>query len=192
MADNLRVAMIEPQRITAEEWADLLESAPTENPAEFRIDSDERAEWLLRKVADCQARAARAKAWAEREVEQAEAEEARLLARFSAELEEYSKVRLANGKGKKKSFDLPSGRLGFRTNAAHLKVIDDAKALAWAKINAPSAVVTVPATEKLSRAELALAFKNGVAGAAGEIPSGAEFVEAKEDFYISQPKAKEE
>jgi hypothetical protein len=192
MADStLRMQMVESQRLSSSEmerianevsedelWETLLENVPTASPAEFHIDSDERADWLLRKVADCQARAVRAKAWAAREVASAEADEGRLVARFAGELEAYARS-LGLTTAKKKSRAVPSGVFGFRKQPARLVVTDDAKALEWAKKNAPVAVVIVPATEKLSKADLATAFKpNGV------IPDGAEVTDEKDVFFF--------
>ena len=171
----------EMERIAAEgqeeEWADLLEGAPVATPAEFHVDNEEKAAWLVRKVNQARERAEKAKEWAAREFERAEAEEARLMARFGAELERFARARLAGGK--KRSFSLPSGTVGFRKAPARLAVDDDAAALEWAKQNAPAAVVIVPAVEKLSKPDLSIAFK-----ATGEIPSGCHVEDEHDSFSV--------
>ena len=105
------------------------------------------------------------------------------MARFGQELEAFAAARLA-GK-KKRSIALPAGVVGFRKQPARMAVEDEAAALAWAKAHGvTSAVVVVPATEKLSKSELAKAVMAGVPGAAGEIPDGARMTEEEDRFFV--------
>ena len=145
-------------------------------PDAFRVHDEASANWVVRHVTEARARAARAKAFAAREVARAEKEEAFFLGRFGAELEVWARGALT---GKKKSVPLPAGDLCFRTAPAHLVVTDDAEALAWAKEKLPEAVVVVPAVEKLSKDALNRAFKAGIVPDRGVVVE-----EAAERFSI--------
>jgi hypothetical protein len=142
----------------------------------FHVANEQTANWVCSKVIAARDRAERAKAWAAREVAQAERDEEFFLGRFGEELEAWLRGVLDT---KKKSIDLPAGRVGVRTSPARLVVTDEEKALAWARAHQPSAVVAVPASEHISRSDLILRFKT-----TGEIPDGSDLQPASASLYI--------
>lgn len=161
-----------------EQPADV-DEAPLDVPEAFSVRDDDSANWVVRKIAEARSYAAHVKEWAKREQERAERDEERLMARFSAELEEWARAQLT---GKKKSVDLPAGRLGFRSEPAKLTYVDkDAEkaALEWARKCHAECVVVIPASERLDKEAI-----NRLMKTTGEIPDGATLVEATELFYV--------
>jgi phage host-nuclease inhibitor protein Gam len=166
-----------PQPETA---ADILAEAEFDAPAPdvpegFSVRTQDAAAWLVRKIAEARAYAKRVKAWADKEIERAEKEEQFFSERFGAELEGWTRKELGD-KPKRKSIDLPAGRVGFRQLPAKLVVEDQEAAVAWALENLDNAVrvrTTVIHEEIEKHVE-----------ATGEVPPGARFEDAKESFYV--------
>lgn len=172
-----RISAIEPGESVAPDAAE--EELPVVKE-EFHISNEAGANWLVRKVLECRARAEKARAWAEQEEATAKRHEDFFLGRYGGELRTWLEQEISNGKSK--SVHLPGGTVGLRTNPARLTVVDEEKTLAWAKAHLPAAVELVPAVEKLSRKELIQAFSAG--RTAGEIPDGAEMMPAEERLYV--------
>jgi hypothetical protein len=171
-----RIEAVEPGEFNAPDCLESKEAVePVVEPG-FRVTNEAAASWVVRHVVAARDRAERAKAWAAREVAQAERDEAFFMARFGGELEDWLRSVLDT---KRKSIDLPAGRVGVRTSPARLVVTDEEKALAWARSHQPSAVVAVPASEHLSRQDLILKFKQ-----TGEIPDGADLQPVSASLYI--------
>ena len=145
-------------------------------PDLFHVHDEASANWVVRHITEARARAARAKAFAAREVARAEKEEAFFLGRFGLDLEQWARGALT---GKRKSVSLPAGDLAFRTAPERLAVDNDVELLAWAQEHLPAAVVVVPEVLKVSKAELAKEFK-----AHGVVPSGCHVEEAAEKFSV--------
>jgi len=83
---------------------------------------------------------------------------------------------LAQQKGSKRSVDYLQGRAGLRKGKDSLAVLDEAKAIAWAKDNSlPEAVKT---TESILKTPLLEQFLSD-----GLVPDGCEFVSAADAFY---------
>ena len=143
----------------------------------FHVVNEQCANWVIRHVVQAREQASKAKAWAERECDQAERTEAFFMNRFGDELRAWLKTDLADSD--RKSVDLPAGRVGTKKAPAKLVWLDDAKLLAWARKNLPAAVVVVPATEHVSKSELIIKWK-----ANGEIPDGADVQPSKDELYV--------
>lgn len=168
-------------------------------------EADAVASHLLRKLAEAQAdRARTAKAF--------EIERDQLLQRYSRLFEPHTsriaflESMLANLAstvefGKKKSRDVGYGTYGRRQVRAHLEIVDDAKALAWAIEKAPSAVKALVALD-IARAR-ALGVDAGAKlsllktplsdyfATTGEEPDGCQWVPARDEpfFKVATPDA---
>lgn len=143
-----------------EDSNDILDEEPVV-PEAFRVKDEDSANWVLRHINEAKARAARAKAFAAKEQERAKREEDFFVRRFGPELEAWAKQNLP---AKKKSISLPAGTVGFRKQAEHLAVDDDAALLAWAKQAHPELVVTT-VKEVVDKGDLQRLFKTK-----GEVP----------------------
>lgn len=143
----------------------------------FVIDSEERANWLVRKIVECRAYGIRAREFAEREQRRAAREEKRLLWRFGRQLEAWAAGEIAKTGGRLKSVALPAGTLSYRRLGPRLIVDDEVAVLNWAREHCPEAVVT---TERVSRTALAEMMR-----ATGVMPDeGAHVEPATERFHI--------
>lgn len=143
-----------------------------ETPAVFVPDTAEKVDWVLGKIADHRARAARIRANADTMAKQADAEADALEWRFAPALQAFLREHLAGGK--RKSLTLFHGILGFRTVPACVTVGDEGAAIAWAKDNLPGAVV-----ERLDKKALADALLS-----TGEAVDFAAFTPEDQRFYI--------
>src|SRR5579862_2500466 len=121
---------------------DMIEPTPatTEQPEAFLIDTDERAEWLLRKLANLEAEKARVQAQAEQIVKQLDADAERLRFLFGAQLEEFCRRKIEQAGSRRKSVHFLQGSCCFRTVPASVKVTDSNAALCYAEENLPEAM----------------------------------------------------
>jgi phage host-nuclease inhibitor protein Gam len=146
-------------------------------PASFAIVDADSANWLVRKIMNARAYAARVKEWAEQEQRRADREEKTLMHLFGQQMERWARDEIDKLKGKRKSVNLPAGVVGFRHLGPALQVDDEAAVLRWAAGHLPTAVVTV---QKLSRSTLKEYFVN-----TGHVPAEGVHVDAGGDrFYI--------
>jgi phage host-nuclease inhibitor protein Gam len=146
-------------------------------PHQFCIEDEKTANWLVRRVQSARQYAQRVKEWSEHEMRRAEREETTLMFLFGRQIERWTKTEVSKLKGKRKSINLPSGAVGFRTLASRLVIDDETVVLKWAKFHLPSAVVI---TEKLSKSVV-----NEHAEKVGEIPdSGVHIEPSSEKFFI--------
>lgn len=151
----------------------LAEPETTEPEAGFYPDTPEKVDWVLGQIADRRARAARLRENAEKRARQEEAEAAFFDWRYGVALRAFARQQLEGGR--RKSLTLGHGTLGFRTKPAGVQVGDEGAAIAWAKENAPGAVV-----ERLDKKTLAKALL-----ATGEAVDFAAFTPAEEVFFIN-------
>lgn len=145
-------------------------------PEGFRVDSEDRANWLIRKITELRARQARmrdTKSAADAEIRSAKKSETFLLERFGAELEAWMRPQLSE---RKKSVQLLEGRVGFRKRAAHIFVTDEEAAIAWAREFAPE---LVNVSFSLRKADLQTQFEQS-----GEVPPGCAFEAESEVLNI--------
>lgn len=146
-------------------------------PKEFCIDSEERANWLVRKIIAARDYAVRVKTWSEQEQRRAAREEQTLMFLFGRQIEAWAKYEIDKLKGRRKSMNLPAGAVGFRSVSARLVVDDEAAVLAWARFHLPDAVIV---TEKLSKSVI-----NEHAEKLGLIPDEGVHIEpVSERFFI--------
>jgi phage host-nuclease inhibitor protein Gam len=138
----------------------------------FMPDTADKADWVLGKIADARARAARIRENMELMAREADREAEGLHWRFGAALQTFLRAELEGGK--KKSLRLPNGVLGYRTKPAGVSVTDPAAALAWARENLPGAVLEALDKKALTEALLAT----------GEALPFAALNAAEETFYI--------
>jgi hypothetical protein len=147
------------------------DASPTAAEA-FCPDTADKADWVLCKIADARAKAARIRENMELMAREADRDAEGLEWRFGPALQTFLRAELAGGK--KKSLRLPNGVLGYRTKPAGVSVTDPAAALAWARENLPGAVLE--ALDKKALAETLLAT--------GEALPFATLNAAEETFYI--------
>lgn len=155
----------------------------TEKPEGFVIDSREKAEWALRKIAAKEAEIALVQAQAQELLRSLESELESFQGRFRGQLESWARGALASAGGKSRTVKTLCGSLSFRTVPPRLVVASEADAMQTARLVCPDAIVEVPATEKLDRKVLGEYAKKQLAEA-GEIIPGYQFVEATESFSI--------
>ncbi len=155
---------------------EALENAPVvpdEAEAEvFTPDTAEKADWVLGKMADARARAARIRENAEKMARAEEQAAEALEWRYGAALQAFTRQELAGGK--RKSLRLFNGVLGYRQKPAAVHVTDTAAALSWARESLPAAVV-----ETLDKKALSAALLD-----TGEALPWASFQPAEDVFFI--------
>ena len=154
-------------------------------PERFDIDTDSRAEWLLRKLANNDAEKIRVTQQVAEIVSALDADSADLLFKYGAALEAYCREKLAAGGNKRKSVRFLQGTCAFRHHAPAVRVKDPAAALQWAKENAP-ALVAVETVERLDADGFRDAAER-LRAADGELLPGVEYSEGGDAFSLSFP-----
>jgi hypothetical protein len=145
-------------------------------PKEFCIDSEERANWLVRKIVAARDYSERVKTWCEQEQRRAIREEQTLMFLFGRQIEAWARDEIVE-LHKRKSLALPAGCVGFRTVASKLVIHDERLVLGWAKQACPQVIVIV---EKLSKAAL-----DHYVEKTGDVPDSGIHIEPEaERFYI--------
>ena len=149
----------------------------TEPTFAFVIDSLDRAEWLLSKLANLDAEADRMKANTAKRLQELAADRAQLLYRFEADLTQWARIEAA--RRRRKSVTLANGVVSFRTVPARFVVADEAAALDAARAACP-ATVAVETVSRLDRRALL-----DYVEATGELLAGVELVPASESVKIT-------
>ena len=160
------------------EDTELTADAP-EEPEPFVPDTPEKVDWVLGKIADARARAARIRENAEKMARSEEREAERLVWQFGPTLQAFARAQTEGTR--KKSLTLHHGTLGFRTKPAGVDYDPDT-ARAWAFTAAPDAL-------RVDRAALAKRFTVTEAGTVvdgdtGELLAFAKATPAEETFFI--------
>lgn len=150
----------------------LIADAPHADPCAFVPTDEGGVNWVLGKMADARARAARIRENAELMARAEERKADALEWKYGAALQTFLRAEIAGGK--KKSVRLYNGVLGYRMRPAGVSVTDPAAALSWAQENLPAAV-----TLSLDKKALADALL-----ATGEALDFARLNPAEEVFYI--------
>lgn len=150
---------------------------------QFVIDSREKAEWALRRIAAKEAEIALVENQARELLRSLNTELESFQGRFRGQLESWARGALAETGGKNRTVKTLCGSLSFHTVPPRLVVASEADALQTARLVCPDAIVEVPASEKLDRKVLGEYAKKQLAEA-GEIIPGYQFVEATESFSI--------
>ncbi len=147
-------------------------------PAAFIPDTAEKVDWVLGKIADARAGAARIRENAEAMARDKEREAEHLLWLYGPALQEFTRKQTEGTK--KKSVRLFHGVLGYRTKPAAF-AFEDCAARAWASQNAPEAL-------RLDRRALEAVLTISETGQAvvrdtGEVLTFATISPAEEVFY---------
>jgi len=162
----------EAETLTEEQIAALIADAPAGTPEAFFPDTAEKCDWVLGKIADRRARAARIRENAEKMAREEERAAEHLEWRYGGALQTFLRAQIEGSK--KKSIRLFNGVLGLRTRPAGICVTNEAAALSWAEENLPGAVV-----KRLDKKAL-----NDALTQTGEALPFAQFQPAEETFYI--------
>lgn len=155
----------------------------TEAAEVFVIDSRQKAEWALRKIAAKEAEIDLVRAQAQELLRSLESELESFQGRFRGQLEAWARGALAETGGKSRTVKTLCGSLSFRTVPPRLVVASESDAMQTARLVCPEAIVEVPAAEKLDRKALGEYAKRQLVEA-GEIIPGYMLVEATESFSI--------
>ena len=150
----------------------LIADAPHADPCAFVPTDEGGVNWVLGKMADARARAARIRENAELMARAEERKADALEWKYGAALQTFLRAEIAGGK--KKSVRLLHGVLGYRMRPAGVSVTDPAAALVWAQENLPAAVAL--SLDKKALAEALLTT--------GEALDFARLNPAEETFYI--------
>lgn len=177
--EHLQVETLRPVDFPEDVGEDLVVHFDGEQQLAFEVRDEATANWVVRKIAEARERAEKAKAWSEKECAAAERAEEFFLARFRGQLLAWATSQLARIGGKKRSLDLPAGRLGFRKFPSRLVVDDEKTVLAWAEKECPEAAVEIPAKTVLSREAVIGHYKR-----TGEIPPGCSVMDEKDEFFV--------
>jgi phage host-nuclease inhibitor protein Gam len=121
----------------------------------FVLDSEDKVNWLLRKIANLQAERERIGAQYDTVLKALESEEKSLRWRFEADLKAFAAMQIAKNGGRRKSLHLLQGTLSFRTLPQSVKVANAELALEYAKANGLSCVATVEKLQALTYREVA-------------------------------------
>jgi hypothetical protein len=143
----------------------------------FAVNSDETANWVVRKIVEARAYHQRCADWCAREQTRAKRTEEFFLWRFGNQLRCWLDAKLVERGGRTRSINLPAGTVGLRRLAARLVIDDETAVLEWAKSHQPQLVVV---TEKVSKSAL-----SSYVSETGEMPSsGARVESAQDSFYV--------
>ena len=151
----------------------------TQEREEFRIDSENAANWYLRKLANIEAEKRRVTQQAAEILRQLDADAENLRFLYDADLQEWTRQELARKGGKRKSLALLQGTACFRSVSASLKISDPAAALVHViAIGADAIKRSIHLDAEKYRALAEAALKDG------ELLPGVETVPARESFSV--------
>ena len=157
----------------------------TDKTAPFVIDTEERANWYLGKLATNEAEKARIKAQAETRLAELSSDAAALRFQFEAQAREWAKGEA--DKRRRKSVTLLNGTFAFTAFKAGFKVIDEAAAIEHARETLPE-LVTVE-TQTIERERFDKAAYIAAAQDTGEVLPGLDSYPAGETFSVKFPDA---
>lgn len=147
----------------------------------FVIDSEERAEWYLRKLANLDAETDRIKANTAKRLQEIATDREGLVQRFGDQLTGWAKGEAE--RRRRKTVTLQNGSIAFRAVPSRLVIENDADAMQTAKLVCPDAV-TVETIEKLDRAAL-IARATETLQETGELLPGVKMIEASESAKVT-------
>ncbi len=143
----------------------------------FQVHDAATANWVVRKIIEARQYAARVKAWAELELRRAQRQEQFFMLRYERQLQDWVRQQIDTQHDGRRSVNLPSGTIGFRTEPKKLAVTDEKQLLAWCRGQLPSAIKVV---ESVPKTPLMDHLKT-----TGELPQGVELLGGNERFYVS-------
>jgi len=144
-----------------------------EQDEDFHITSEDKADWVIKKITGVDDEIDRLEEQHRRRVKQLENEKQFFKERFGKELKAFVR---ANLDGRKKSIDFVHGRAGFRKSRETIEIVDKEANLDWAKENCPDALREKEWTIKTPQIKL---MKE-----TGEMPDGTALKPAKDRFFV--------
>lgn len=162
------------------------EEAPEKAP--FVIDSRERVDWYLRKLANLEAEESRIKAQVQVMLRQIESDRNSLVQHFQPQVENFVRSELEATRAKRKSITFFHGTVGFRTVSKKLVIESEADAQTTARAVFPAAFQKVE-TEKFDKGAF-LGYASERLEKDGELLPGVKLTEAREELSIKLPKEK--
>jgi phage host-nuclease inhibitor protein Gam len=176
--------------MTPKETTDTQETATTEPADErFVLDSEEKVNWLLRKLANLEAEKQRVTVQFQTMMAALESDERSLRFRFENDLRAFAALKLTEGGNRKKTVHLLQGSLSFRTMPQAIRVKDLTSAIAFARVTNLPCLETV--TEEKFNANIYRQRAQEVLEERGEILPGIEVLPERENFVIKFGKADE-
>lgn len=166
--------------------SDLRPEATKTEP--FVIDSRERVDWYLRKLANLEAEESRIKAQAALMLRQIESDRKSLVQHFQPQVENFVRSELEATRAKRKSIAFFHGTVGFRTVPKKLVIESEADAQTTARAVFPAAFQKVE-TEKFDKWAF-LGFAGERLEEHGELLPGVKLTEAREELSVKFPKEK--
>ena len=154
----------------------------------FMIDSRERVDWYLRKLANLEAEESRIKAQVQTMLRQIESDRNSLVQHFQPQVENFVRSELEATKSKRKSIAFFQGTVGFRSVPSKLVIESEADAQTTARAVFPAAFQKVE-TEKFDKWAF-LGYATEQLEEHGEILPGVKLTEAREELSIKLPKDK--
>jgi hypothetical protein len=149
-------------------------------PEAFRIDSEDRANWLLCKLAGLDAEERRVKAQCETILKRVAAERSALEGRFGAELADWARQQIAGGK--RRSLALLQGTIAFRRVPGGLTIADRSAVADTVRLARPDLIEQV-VTERLDTTG-ARTWAEEVLRTTGEMLPGFEMREERESMSL--------
>lgn len=154
----------------------------------FVIDTREKADWLLRKLANLEADEARVKAQSAVMLQQIESDRNSLMGRYQSQLENFTRAELEASKGKRKSITLFNGTVGFRTIPARLMIESEPDAITTARAVAPQ-TITTETVERFDKKKF-MEYATERFEQEGELIPGVGRTEERESFSVKFPSSK--
>ena len=160
---------------------ETIELETGEPKPEFHIDSEESANWYLRRLATIEGEKARVTAQAALIVKQLAADAEGLRYIYEPELQEFVRQELAKKGNRRKSLAFLQGTACFRTVPAGVKITDPDAALEFARRNMPAAVNMIETLDGEAYRKFAEKMR---AGGAETLPDGVEATPERESFSV--------
>ena len=149
---------------------------------EFTINTEDAANWYLRKLANIEAEKARVQSQAAAIVAQLDSEADSLRYIYEGQLQEYVRQELAKAGNRRKSLKFLQGTACFRKSPSGLTISDPAAALDFCRRNLPDAVKITESLDTTRYREFAEKMQSG---GAESLPVGVETVPARESFRVT-------
>jgi hypothetical protein len=179
----------------------ISEDQQADMPLGFRVVDESSANWLVRKLLEARSYACRVEAWAAAEIQRAQNDERRLMARFGLQLEEWAARQLQESNCRCKSIRLPAGTVGFRRQPCRIATLDESALLEWCRHNLPQGVKVVVEACGTGGAQLATWVKRHCPdgrvsehvltsvihthySTTGECPEGAQPIGGNDRFFV--------
>lgn len=146
----------------------------------FRVQTEADADWVLNRLASITDEITRIQTHAQARIIRLVKQYHYLNNRFTFELEDFARRKLAESGGKKKTVNLTHGSVFIRKVKRSIKVTDRAEAIEWVKENLPEAI----------KYDYSKSTLNEYILKTGEIPECVEIIPEHEKFYngIKLPK----